>query len=126
MFARSRSSASLKDRVQLVPEQLKNRSTAGTLLVRERPSRPRSQPFQKCGSRKFHRVVWFAAHGERNGFERMKVLVTGSSGLIGSQGVEHFEPEAHEDVAEDNNMSPVFLGSRRDPLSTHGSLQRLH
>src|SRR5260370_16483026 len=103
MFARSRSSASLKDRVQLVPEQLKNRSTAGTLLVRERPSRPRSQPFQKCGSRKFHRVVWFAAHGERNGFERMKVLVTGSSGLIGSEALAHFARHGHTPLSLDHN-----------------------
>src|SRR5258708_27855784 len=81
----SKSSVLLKDWANLASAQLKNRSTAGTLLVRERPSRPPSQPFQECGSREFHRVVLICAHAERNGFERMKVLVTCSSGLIGSR-----------------------------------------
>src|SRR6267143_1989645 len=47
---RSKSLGRRKKWVKLVSAQLKNRSTAGTLLVRERPSLPRIQPFEECGS----------------------------------------------------------------------------
>src|SRR5260370_2209515 len=46
----------------------------------------------------------------------MKVLVTGSRGLIGSEAVEHFDREGHEVVGVDNNMRRVFFGSAGDTL----------
>lgn len=52
----------------------------------------------------------------------MKVLVTGSSGLIGSQAVEHFDRQGHEVFGVDNNMRRVFFGPAGDTL---WNLQRL-
>lgn len=46
----------------------------------------------------------------------MKVLVTGSSGLIGSEAVEHFDRQGHEVVGIDNNMRRVFFGPAGDTL----------
>jgi len=46
----------------------------------------------------------------------MKVLVTGSSGLIGSEAVEHFDQQGHEVVGVDNNMRKVFFGPAGDTL----------
>ena len=46
----------------------------------------------------------------------MKVLVTGSSGLIGSEAVEHFDRQGHEVVGVDNNMRRVFFGVAGDTL----------
>ena len=46
----------------------------------------------------------------------MKVLVTGSSGLIGSEAVEYFDWQGHEVVGVDNNMRRVFFGSAGDTL----------
>jgi CDP-paratose 2-epimerase len=46
----------------------------------------------------------------------MKVLVTGSSGLIGSEAVEHFDRQGHEVVGVDNNMRRVFFGRAGDTL----------
>jgi CDP-paratose 2-epimerase len=46
----------------------------------------------------------------------MKVLVTGSSGLIGSEAVEHFDRQGHEVVGVDNNMRRVFFGAAGDTL----------
>ena len=40
----------------------------------------------------------------------MKVLVTGSSGLIGSEAVEFYASQGHEVVGFDNNMREVFFG----------------
>jgi CDP-paratose 2-epimerase len=51
-----------------------------------------------------------------DGLERMKVLVTGSSGLIGSEAVEHFDRQGHEIVGVDNNMRRVFFGAAGDTL----------
>src|SRR6266704_3138324 len=65
---------------------------------------------------RYFRTILFAAYGERNGFERMKVLVTGSSGLIGSEAVEHFDRQGHEVVGVDNNMRRVFFGPAGDTL----------
>jgi CDP-paratose 2-epimerase len=48
--------------------------------------------------------------------ERMKVLVTGSSGLIGSEAVEHFDRQGHEVIGVDNNMRRVFFGAAGDTL----------
>src|SRR5882762_8577658 len=46
----------------------------------------------------------------------MKVLVTGSSGLIGSEAVEHFDGQGHEVTGVDNNMRRVFFGPAGDTL----------
>src|SRR5258708_28758820 len=46
----------------------------------------------------------------------MKVLVTGSSGLIGSEAVESFDRQGHEVVGVDNNMRRVFFGAAGDTL----------
>ncbi len=52
----------------------------------------------------------------------MKVLVTGSSGLIGSEVVEYFDPRATEILGVDNNMRADFFGS---PGDTTWNLRRL-
>src|SRR5437773_5511069 len=46
----------------------------------------------------------------------MRVLVTGSSGLIGSEAVEHFDRQGHEVIGVDNNMRRVFFGPAGDTL----------
>src|SRR5229473_5180121 len=46
----------------------------------------------------------------------MKILVTGSSGLIGSEAVEHFDRQGHEITGVDNNMRSVFFGPAGDTL----------
>src|SRR6267378_3230142 len=53
---RSKSLGRHKEWVNFVSAQLKNRSTAVTLLVMERPSLPRIQPFEECGSPEIHCV----------------------------------------------------------------------
>jgi CDP-paratose 2-epimerase len=50
------------------------------------------------------------------------ILVTGSSGLIGSEAVEHFDRDGHEVHGIDNNMRRVFFG---DPGDTNWNLERL-
>ncbi len=52
----------------------------------------------------------------------MKVLVTGSSGLIGSEAVGHFDAQGHEVVGVDNNMRRTFFGEAGD---TRWNLERL-
>lgn len=52
----------------------------------------------------------------------MKVLVTGSSGLIGSEAVEHFDRTGHEVVGLDNNLRREFFGPAGD---TTWNLERL-
>jgi CDP-paratose 2-epimerase len=52
----------------------------------------------------------------------MKVLVTGSSGLIGSEAVEHFDAKGHEVFGLDNNMRLEFFGP---PGDTTWNLERL-
>jgi CDP-paratose 2-epimerase len=44
------------------------------------------------------------------------VLVTGSSGLIGSEAVEYFDRQGHRIVGVDNNMRRVFFGPPGDTL----------
>lgn len=44
----------------------------------------------------------------------MKILVTGSSGLIGSEAVSYFDGQGHEVVGVDNNMRAVFFGPQGD------------
>jgi len=45
-----------------------------------------------------------------------KILVTGSSGLIGSEAVEYFDRQGHNVVGVDNNMRRVFFGPLGDTL----------
>lgn len=44
----------------------------------------------------------------------MKVLVTGSGGLIGSETVEFFDAKGHQIIGIDNNMRRVFFGPQGD------------
>ena len=46
----------------------------------------------------------------------MRLLVTGSSGLVGSEAVEHFDRQGHEVLGVDNNMRRVFFGPAGDTL----------
>ena len=46
----------------------------------------------------------------------MIILVTGSSGLIGSEAVEHFDREGHQVIGIDNNMRLEFFGPPGDTL----------
>jgi CDP-paratose 2-epimerase len=52
----------------------------------------------------------------------MKILVTGSSGLIGSEAVRHYDTQGHEVVGVDNNLRRQFFGSAGD---TTWQLERL-
>lgn len=52
----------------------------------------------------------------------MKVLVTGSSGLIGSEAVEFYDKQGHEVTGIDNNMRAEFFGPDGD---TTWNLKRL-
>ena len=44
----------------------------------------------------------------------MKILVTGSSGLIGSEAVTYFDSHGHQILGIDNNMRMEFFGPRGD------------
>jgi CDP-paratose 2-epimerase len=44
----------------------------------------------------------------------MKILVTGSSGLIGSEAVTYFDERGHQIVGIDSNMRAVFFGEQGD------------
>jgi CDP-paratose 2-epimerase len=44
------------------------------------------------------------------------ILVTGSSGLIGSEAVEYFDRQGHKVLGIDNNMRRVFFGAPGDTL----------
>lgn len=52
----------------------------------------------------------------------MDVLVTGSSGLIGSEAVEHYDRRGHRVIGVDNNMRRQFFGEAGD---THWNRDRL-
>jgi CDP-paratose 2-epimerase len=52
----------------------------------------------------------------------MRILITGSSGLIGSQAVRYFDGLGHDVIGIDNNMRQVFFGPTGD---TTWNLQRL-
>ncbi|HSH93135.1 MAG TPA: NAD-dependent epimerase/dehydratase family protein [Roseimicrobium sp.] len=52
----------------------------------------------------------------------MKVLITGSSGLIGSEAVAHFDRTGHEVWGIDNNLRQEFFGPQGD---TRWNLERL-
>jgi CDP-paratose 2-epimerase len=51
-----------------------------------------------------------------------RILVTGSSGLIGSEAVEHFDHQGHNVLGIDNNMRREFFGPSGD---TSWNLERL-
>jgi CDP-paratose 2-epimerase len=55
----------------------------------------------------------------------VRVLVTGSSGLIGSEAVEHFDRQGHEVTGVDNNMRRVFFGPAGDTLWNLERLKRV-
>jgi len=46
----------------------------------------------------------------------MKVLVTGSSGLIGSEAVQYYDAQGHTVIGIDNNMRREFFGAKGDTL----------
>ena len=46
----------------------------------------------------------------------MKVLITGSSGLIGSEAVEYYDRAGHQVIGIDNNMRAKFFGTQGDTL----------
>jgi CDP-paratose 2-epimerase len=52
----------------------------------------------------------------------MKVLITGSNGLIGSEAVSHYDSKGHEVHGIDNNMRREFFGPQGD---TRWNLERL-
>src|SRR5713101_1571193 len=54
----------------------------------------------------------------------MKILVTGSSGLIGSKFAQYFDGQGHEVTGVDNNMRRVFLGPAGDTLWNLERLKR--
>ena len=54
--------------------------------------------------------------------ERMSILVTGSSGLIGSEAVEFYDKQGHAVIGVDNNMRAAFFGPAGD---TRWNLLRL-
>ena len=54
----------------------------------------------------------------------MKVLVTGSSGLIGSEAVAHFDREGHQVFGADNNLRREFFGPAGDTLWNLERLRR--
>lgn len=53
----------------------------------------------------------------------MKILVTGSSGLIGSETVRYHDARGHEVVGVDNNMRSVFFGPAGDTSWSTRDLQ---
>ncbi|AFZ35028.1 CDP-paratose 2-epimerase [Stanieria cyanosphaera PCC 7437] len=54
----------------------------------------------------------------------MKVLVTGSSGLIGSEAVEYYDSKGHQVVGIDNNMRATFFGEKGDTTWNLNRLQK--
>ena len=74
-------------------------------------------------NRNFARVTFEPGRIAGRPLRRMKtILVTGSSGLIGSEAVEYFDRQGHLVVGVDNNMRRVFFG---EPGDTTWNLERL-
>ena len=46
----------------------------------------------------------------------MKVLITGSSGLIGSEAFAYYDNQGHTVIGIDNNMRAQFFGPARDTI----------
>jgi CDP-paratose 2-epimerase len=55
----------------------------------------------------------------------MKILVTGSSGLIGSEAVEYYDKQGHTIIGIDNNMRAEFFGPKGDTLWNLERLKRI-
>jgi CDP-paratose 2-epimerase len=55
----------------------------------------------------------------------MKILITGSSGLIGAEAVRHFDKLGHQTVGIDNNMRAVFFGPQGDTSWSRNQLLRV-
>lgn len=55
----------------------------------------------------------------------MKIIITGSNGLIGSEAVRHFANLGHEIVGIDNNMRQAFFGKGGDTSKVKENLQKL-
>ncbi|HEX3425226.1 MAG TPA: NAD-dependent epimerase/dehydratase family protein [Acidimicrobiales bacterium] len=53
----------------------------------------------------------------------MRILVTGSSGLIGSEAVRLFDARGHDVIGVDNNMRAVFFGPDGDTIANRVRLQ---
>ncbi len=54
-----------------------------------------------------------------------RTLITGSSGLIGSEAVEHFDRQGHQVHGVDNNMRRVFFGEAGDTTWNLDRLRRV-
>ncbi len=54
-----------------------------------------------------------------------RILVTGSSGLIGSEAVTYFDAQGHEIVGVDNNMRQFFFGPSGDTTWNLSRLRRV-
>ncbi len=54
----------------------------------------------------------------------MRIVITGSSGLIGSAAVEYFDAQGHECLGLDNNMRREFFGERGDTDWNRAWLER--
>ena len=55
---------------------------------------------------------------------RVRILVTGSSGLVGSEAVAHFDALGHEVLGIDNNMRQTFFGPKGDTTWNLARLKR--
>lgn len=55
----------------------------------------------------------------------MKILITGSSGLIGSQAVSHFGAQGHQILGLDANLRPLFFGATASTDRNKARLERL-
>ena len=62
---------------------------------------------------------------ERCAAKMNKVLVTGSSGLIGSEAVCYFDQRGWEVIGVDNNMRADFFGPKHSGVELHGFLNYL-
>jgi NAD(P)-dependent dehydrogenase (short-subunit alcohol dehydrogenase family) len=56
----------------------------------------------------------------------MKILVTGSSGLIGSEAAVRFDREGHKVVGVDNNLRREFFGLPGDTLWNLERIKKNH
>lgn len=55
----------------------------------------------------------------------MKILVTGSSGLIGSEAIRYFGKQGHEMIGVDNNLRKFFFGDAGDTSWNLSELKKL-